>query len=107
MDENQKIKQLLEKHKALFELTDMDIAQSLKGEWFYSRYNKEMDYYDALVHFNTAKELAEIMLGEMAVDFFATIDEEVDTPYDTNLADDINLKQTYEPYIRQLIEYLD
>ena len=107
MDEKQKINQLLEEHKALFEVTDMDVAQSMKGEWFFSRYNKELDYFDTLIHFTTAKELAEIMLGEMAVDIFATIDVEAETPDFPNLADDLELKASYEPHIKRLLEYLN
>ena len=59
MTEKEKIVNLIETHKAILEATDMDVAESMKGQWFFSRYNKEFDYYDTLVRFETAKELAE------------------------------------------------
>lgn len=107
MSENQKIKKLLEEYKALFEVTDMDVAESMKGQWFFSRYNKEHDYFDALVRFETAKELAEIILGELATDIFITIDCEPEgIPQFDNFADDLEMKACYKPYIDRLIEYL-
>ena len=107
MTEKQKIKKLIEKYQTLIEVTDMDIAESLKGQWFFSRYNKENDYYDALVRFETAEELAEIILGELAMDIFATIDCEPDEmPVLRNFADDIDMKACYQPHIERLMEYL-
>ena len=104
---SKEIEALLKEHKALFEVTDMDVAQSLKGDWFFTRYNKEDGYYDALVRFETAKELAEIMLGELAIDIFATIDcEPEELPKMHNFADDVEMKASYEPHIKRLIEYL-
>ena len=35
MTEKEKIQQLLDTHKALFEVTDMDVAQSMKGVYFF------------------------------------------------------------------------
>ena len=108
MNENEKIKMLLEEHKALFEVTDMDVAESMKGQWFFSRYNKEMDYYEVLVRFTTAKELAEIIAGELAIDLFATVDsapEEAPKPY--NFANDLEMEACYKPQIERLIEYLN
>ena len=107
MDESKKIKKLLEEYKALIEVTDMDVAESMKGQWFFSRYNKENDYYDALIRFETAKELAEIILGELAIDIFITIDcEPEEMPKVRNFADDLEMEACYQPYIERLIEYL-
>lgn len=107
MSENEKIKKLLEEYKALFEVTDMDVAESVKGKWYFSRFNEEEDYYDSFIRFETAKELAEIILGELAMDIFATIDSEPETrtSFD-NFADDVEMKACYQPHIDRLIEYL-
>lgn len=107
MQEKKKIEKLLKEHKALFKITDMDVAQSLKGQWFFSRYNKEYDYYDCLVRFETAKELAEIILGELSIDIFSSIDcEPEEQPTLRDFADDLEMKASYQPHIERLIEYL-
>ena len=107
MNENEKIKKLVEEYKGLFEVTDMDVAESMKGQWFFSRYDKENDYYDVFVRFETAKELAEIILGELAMDIFVTIDcEPEDVPKFHNFADDVEMKACYQPHIERLMEYL-
>lgn len=107
MTENEKIKKILEEYKALFEITDMDVAESIKGQWYFSRYNKEDEYYDCFVRFETAKELAEIMLGELAMDIFTTIDcEPEEKPVIGNFADDVEMKASYQPHIERLIKYL-
>ena len=107
MQEKEKIVKLIEEHKALFEITDMDVAESMKGQWLFSRYNSEHDYYDSLVHFKTAKELAEIILGELAIDIFVTIDCEPEgQPELYNFANDVEMKACYQPHIERLIKYL-
>lgn len=108
MNEKEKIKKILEEYKELFEVTDMDVAESIKGQWFFSRYNKEYDYYDVFARFETAKELAEIILGELAMDIFTTIDCEPENPpvFD-NFADDVELKACYQPHIDRLMNYLN
>ena len=107
MQEKEKIVKLIEEHKALFEITDMDVAESLKGQWLFSRYNSEHDCYDTLVHFETAKELAEIILGELAIDIFVTIDcEPEEQPKMHNFADGVEMKACYQPHIDRLIKYL-
>lgn len=108
MTETEKIKCLIEKYKTLFETTDMDICQSMKGYWYFSRYNKEYNYYDCFTRFETAKELAEIMLGELGIDMFIAIDEEpeaVQYPYG-NVAEDVQLEIDYKDNIEKLMDYL-
>ena len=108
MNEKEKIKKILEEYQSLFEVTDMDVAESMKGQWLFSRYNKEHDYYDVLVRFETAKELAEIILGELATDIFITIDCEPEPiPKFDNFADDVEMKACYRPHIERLIKYLE
>lgn len=107
MSEKEKIKKLVEEYKAIFEVTDMDVAESIKGQWFFSRYNKENDYFDSLIHFETAKELAEILLGELAMDMFVLIDcAPEEKPEFKNFADDIDMVDFYHPHIERLLEYL-
>lgn len=107
MQEKEKIEKLVEEHKALFEITNMDVAESLKGQWLFSRYDSEHDYYDVLVHFKTAKELAELILGEMAADILVTIDCEPEDKLEFhNFADDVEMKVCYQPHIDRLIKYL-
>lgn len=107
MTEREKIKKLMEKHKAIFDVTDMDVAESQKGRWIFTRYNDKFGYYDSLIHFETARELAEIMLGELAMDIFTSIDSEPeDQPEFHNFADSIEMKASYQPHIERLIAYL-
>ena len=107
MNEKAKIEKLIEEHKALFEATNMDVAASIKGKWYFSRYNEEFDYYDVIVPFKTAKELATILLGEIGTDIFITIDGECEEPAQyNNLANDLSEIDTYKPCIERLMEYL-
>lgn len=107
MHEHQKIKKILEEYKALFEVTNMDVAESIKGQWYFTRFNEEEGYYDCIIRFETAKELAEIILGELAMDILVTIDCEPETmtSFD-NFADDVEMKACYQPHIDRLIQYL-
>ena len=107
MTEKQKIKKILKEFRAIFKVTDMDVAESMKGEWFFSRYNKENHYYDVIARFETAEELAEIMLGELASDILTTIDCVPEkAPSFTNFADAVEMKAYYQPQIERLMEYL-
>lgn len=107
MMERDNIIKLLEEHKEIFEVTDMDVVETRKGHWLFCRYDEENGYYDALVHFETAKDLAEIILGELAIDIFSTIDcEPEEKPQYQNFADDVEMKDTYEPHIQRLLKYL-
>lgn len=108
MQEREKIKKLIEEHKALFEITNMDISESLRGQWLFSRYDSEHNYYDSLIRFDTAKELAEIILGELAIDILVTIDCEPEDKFGYhNFADDVQMKVNYKPHIERLIKYLE
>lgn len=108
MTEKQKIKMLLKEHKALFKATDLDVAESTKGHWIFFRYNDENGYYDTLSPFETAEELAEMLLGELAMDIFSTIDcEPEEQPEFPNFIDDIDMVESYKPHIDRLLEYLD
>lgn len=108
MTEKEKIKKLLKEHKSLLKVTNMDVAESMKGQWFFIRYDKENDFFEALVRFETAKELAEILAGELSTDILATIDaapEEPPKPY--NFANNLEMEACYKPYIERLIAYMN
>ena len=108
MNESQKIKMLIEEHKAIFNATDFDVAESTKGHWIFCRYNSENEYYDVLTPFETAEELATLMVGELALDIFATIDcEPEEQPVFKNFADDVEMVDSYKPHIKRLLEYLN
>ena len=108
MNETQKIRMLIEEQEAIFKATDFDVAESTKGHWLFLRHNKENGYYDVLAPFETAKELAEIMVGELALDIFTTIDcEPEEKPVVENFADDIQMVDFYKPHIKRLLEYLN
>ena len=108
MDENQKIKMLIKEHEAIFNITDFDVAESTKGHWIFCRYNKVNGYYDVLAPFETAKELATLLVGELAMDIFTTIDSEPEEqPVFDNFADNVQMVDFYEPYIKRLLDYLN
>ena len=108
MKEKEKIKQVLKENKALIKSTDIDVAESLKGQWFFMRYNPEMDYYDVITRFETAEELIEILLGELSMDLYSSVDSTSEDGQDyKNLADDVDLKAEYKPYIERLIKYMN
>ena len=108
MKENEKIRLLIKEHEAIFKATDFDVAESTKGHWMFFRYNEENGYYDTLAPFTTAKELAEIIVGEMALDVFSTIDCEPEYQPDIkNFIDDVDMVDSYKPHIKRLMEYLN
>ena len=106
MQERERIIRILEENKALLEATNMDVSESLKGYWFFTRYNPEHDYFDAVVSFKTADELAKILLGEIALDIFTTIDGGLEELLQyRNLADDIEEAEFYKPHVERLMKY--
>ena len=40
MSEREKIIELIKSHQAVFDSTDMDIVESPKGHWLFTRYNE-------------------------------------------------------------------
>jgi len=111
MTEAEKIKSIITKHKAIFDGTDMDICQSIKGRWYFSRYNKEYNYYDCFREFDTADELVKIVLGELAFDMYYVINknEEFQLPeyaYE-NISDILDTEIDYTKAITDLWEMLD
>lgn len=66
MKEEEKINQLLKKHRHFFETTTADVAQSIKGKhMFYLVDSRNGEYY-SFKTFSTADELEKIILHEIA-----------------------------------------
>lgn len=106
--EREIIKKIVARHKDLFKVTDMDVAESVKGEWFFMRYNREDEYYDTLIRVETARELAECMVGEMAMDIFSIIDSTPDMLEKFhNFANDLEMETYYRTHIDRLLEYIE
>ncbi len=57
MTEEQKIRQTIEQYSSYFEHSDADVGHTQKGVWFFYEYDKEHDYYNSFIRFETAKEL--------------------------------------------------
>ena len=107
MTERENIIELIEKFQRIFEVTNMDVVESPKGQWLFTRFEPEYEYYDAIVHFKTAKELAEILLGELSTDILSVVDEAPEEkPKFLNFADDLTMIEEYKPYIERALEYL-
>ena len=108
MNETQKIRKLIKEHEAIFQITDFDVAESTKGHWIFCRYNPVNKYYDVIAPFETAEELATLMVGELALDIFTSIDcEPEEQPVFENFADHVEMADSYKPHIKRLMEYLN
>lgn len=98
----------MKESKAILKVTDFDVAESTKGHFIFCRYIEEFGYYDSLVPFETAEELAEILVGEIALDIFSTIDcVPEEQPVFKDFVDDIRMVDFYKPHIKRLLEYLN
>ena len=109
MSEEKKIKLLIEKFKGILENTDMDICESVKGRWYFLRYDKEYKIYDKFLEFETAEELIEIIIGELSLDMTLTIEDEADFPeysYE-DLAEIVEFEYDYKESIAILSAKLD
>lgn len=107
MDEKEleKIEKIITDYRKLFDATDMDVARSIKGEWYFSRFNEEYGYYDCFVRFKTARELVEIILGELSLDLLLAIESEPsEIPPFENFADHVEMQECYRPYVERLIK---
>lgn len=69
MLEREKVQAVIEKYRELFEGEDgMDVAISVKGEFFFYSFSREYDYYEHFVKFHTAEELERLIIGNMVND---------------------------------------
>jgi len=105
MTEREKIENIIKEYQSLFMATDMDVCHSIKDVWYFTRYNKQYNYYDCLVRFETAEELVQIILGELALDMNCTIGNNPEAPRysNGNFADDVQTKVNYQEYIERLL----
>ena len=79
MSERDKIEQVIEKYRDLFDGEDgMDVAISVKGEFFFYTFSREYDYYDHFVKFNTAEELEKLIIGNVVDDANCILEPLVD-----------------------------
>lgn len=69
MSEREKVQMIIEKYRELFDGEDgMDVAISVKGEFFFYTFSQEYDYYEHFVKFHTAEELEKLIIGNMVND---------------------------------------
>lgn len=108
MTEKEKIEIIIKEYKSFFEATDMDVCQSIKGKWYFSKKDSKDNFYECFREFKTAEELIEMILGELALDMACAIEKEVDTAdYDhDNLADLLDMRFDYKKVIEELPELL-
>ena len=109
MNKDKAIKKLVTKYKTILENTDMDICESMKGKWYFVRYDEEYNIYERFLEFETAEELIEILTGELAIDMLLTIEEdpnylEYSRP---DLAEEMDFEYDYSIEIKALSDKLD
>lgn len=68
MSEDKKIEALIQQYKFIFDTTNADVCHTIKGVWFFYRYNEKYENYECFIRFKTADELKQIIIGEMVSD---------------------------------------
>lgn len=69
MSEKEKVLQVVENYKEFFDGNDgIDVAISVKGEFFFYSFNEKYNYYDHFIQFHTAEQLERIIIGNMVND---------------------------------------
>lgn len=66
MDENDKIKQIIQKYDAYFKNGSGDAVLTATGYWLFFEYDEKSDSYYGFIRFKTAEELEKIILDELA-----------------------------------------
>lgn len=66
MDENDKIKQVVQKYDSYFMNFSGDVAHTTSGSWLFFEYDKVSEDYDGFIRFNTAEELEKIVIDKLA-----------------------------------------
>lgn len=80
MSENKKIETLIKEYKGVLKSTDMDICKSVKGRWYFFRYNEEYEYYDCFREFTSAEELMHLIHTELNLEMHDTLEMETALP---------------------------
>lgn len=65
MNEEEKIKNVLDKYNKYFADTNSDVCHSIKEVWFFYQYDSKNDIYECFYQFSTAEELERIIMGEI------------------------------------------
>ena len=65
MNEEEKIKNVLDKYNKYFTDTNSDVCHSIKGVLFFYQYDSKNDIYECFYQFSTAEELEKIIMGEI------------------------------------------
>ncbi len=109
MTETQKIEKLLEKYGPYFRLNDMDVCRSLKGKWYFFRYDEKYDNYEIFTRFETASELIQLVIGELAMDATFLVENDYDMTHIVHeeLGDFIHAPLDYERCIKELQKKLN
>lgn len=109
LTEDEKIQKLIEQYQPYLSKTDMDICHSIKGKWYFFRYSQKHDCYEVFTEFETAKELIEIVIGELCMDATFLVEEEYDLkPHlHCDLVDFMNQPVDYSECIMELKKYME
>ncbi len=109
MLEAEKIEEMIEQYKELFQATDMDICRSLKGKWYFFRFSKKCKSYDCYTEFETAEELLKLIIGELAMDITHLLNKDVHFParLHCDLTDFMEQKINYDDEIHSLAKFID
>ena len=83
----QKIEELLKKYEHFFQTTNADVTKSVKGKRFFYYIDDKSDEICNVVEFETATELEEIILHEIAFDLNTAIEVGIE-----NINEKINAK---------------
>lgn len=93
MNEGLLIKELLKKYEHFFQTTNADVTESVKGKRFFYRIDDKSKEIFNVVEFETAAELEEIILHEIAFDLNTAIEVGIE-----NINTKINVKNIQYPH---------
>lgn len=65
MNEETKIQSVIEEYQDYLNKTNSDVCHSIKGVWFFFRYDSKNNIYECFYQFFTADELERIIIGEI------------------------------------------
>lgn len=90
MSEDKKIEELIKKYKEYFDNSNADVCKTIKGVWFFYRYDTKTDYFECFYRFNTADELKRIIESEIFYDMSYAIESTADNIVSNMKSYDIN-----------------